>query len=347
MGYEIMYKKVFLKATDEMGVDLYTPVCLIGPNNVTQRHWTGNHYSERRCRDWNLMFNALALNKEELYDKFAHMMQPNRADCEMWKNGSRWVYGKDIRRWLDSGIASAVTIEDLLKANYRTGYRTGFPCQVVYYKGTEDVQLTAVPECTVIVRDTKAFLDWAKKAKTKEKELKETYKTDVFFCIDLMSEDIQVPSNKKRRSSEKVLMKDGAKYIENLEYEIREGKEIPHGISFTSDVKDAKVFTFEEASKVHRDFSMVFSSFKRVKLVSANVKSKPFDAIIAFEDVDGTEKFVAKSTRSRLFVALDEDSAKRYADKASAQKVCTALNEKKYSRSVKNGSFRVKFLIPC
>lgn len=32
MGYEIMYKKVFLKATDEMGVDLYTPVCLIGPN---------------------------------------------------------------------------------------------------------------------------------------------------------------------------------------------------------------------------------------------------------------------------------------------------------------------------
>ena len=31
MGYEIMYKKVFLKATDEMGVDLYTPVCLIGP----------------------------------------------------------------------------------------------------------------------------------------------------------------------------------------------------------------------------------------------------------------------------------------------------------------------------
>lgn len=33
MGYEIMYKKVFLKATDEMGVDLYTPVCLIGPNN--------------------------------------------------------------------------------------------------------------------------------------------------------------------------------------------------------------------------------------------------------------------------------------------------------------------------
>ena len=47
MGYEIMYKKVFLKATDEMGVDLYTPVCLIGPNNVTQRHWAGNHYSER------------------------------------------------------------------------------------------------------------------------------------------------------------------------------------------------------------------------------------------------------------------------------------------------------------
>lgn len=85
MGYEIMYKKVFLKATDEMGVDLYTPVCFIGPNNVTQRHWTGNHYSERRCRDWTLMLNALALNKEGLYDKFAHMMQPNRADCEMWK----------------------------------------------------------------------------------------------------------------------------------------------------------------------------------------------------------------------------------------------------------------------
>lgn len=41
MGYEIMYKKVFLKATDEMGVDLYTPVCLIGPQqcNTTTLGW--------------------------------------------------------------------------------------------------------------------------------------------------------------------------------------------------------------------------------------------------------------------------------------------------------------------
>lgn len=114
----------------------------------------------------------------------------------------------------------------------------------------------------------------------------------------------------------------------------------------TSDVKDAKEFTFEEAAAIQNDFSMVFPSLKKTRLVSTKVQSKPFDAIIAFEDVDGTEKFVAKNTRSRLFVALDEEGAKRYADKSSAQKVCAALNEKRYSRSVKNGSFRVKFLIP-
>ena len=342
MGYEIMYKKVFLKATDEMGVDLYTPVCLIGPNNVTQRHWAGNHYSERRCRDWTLMLNALALNKEGLYDKFAHMMQPNRADCEMWKNGSRWVYGKDIRRWLDSGMASAVTIEDLLKANHRTG----FSCRVLYYKNTEDMRLTSASECEVIVRDTKSFLAWAKSAKSKEKELNKNNKTDVFFEINFVSEDIRMPS-RKPRGHEKVLIKEGKRYVENIEYKNEAGKNIPNRVCMTSDVKDAKEFTFEEAAAIQNDFSMVFPSLKKTRLVSTKVQSKPFDAIIAFEDVDGTEKFVAKNTRSRLFVALDEEGAKRYADKSSAQKVCAALNEKRYSRSVKNGSFRVKFLIPC
>ncbi len=343
MGYEIVYKKVFLKATDETGTDLYTPMCLMGPNNVTEQHWAGRRVVKRRCRNWNVLFNAVAVTKEELYEKFAHMMQPSHADYEMWKSRSRWVYGKDIRRWLDSGIAAAVTIEDLLKANYRTG----FPCRVVYYKSTEDIRLTTVPECEVVVRDTKTFLDWAKKAKAKEKELKEIYKADVFSCIDLMSENIQVPSNKKRRSSEKVLMKDGAKYVENLEYEIREGKEIPHGISLTSDVKDAKTFTFEEASKIQREFSMVFPSFKRVKLVSANVKSKPFDAIIAFERTDGSEGFVAKSTRSRIYTTPNEENAKQYADKSAAEKTCAALNKKKFIDTIKNGTFRVKFLIPC
>ena len=125
------------------------------------------------------------------------------------------------------------------------------------------------------------------------------------------------------------------------------GKNIPNRVCMTSDVKDAKEFTFEEAAAIQNDFSMVFPSLKKTRLVSTKVQSKPFDAIIAFEDVDGTEKFVAKNTRSRLFVALDEEGAKRYADKSSAQKVCAALNEKRYSRSVKNGSFRVKFLIPC
>lgn len=195
MGYEIMYKKVFLKATDEMGVDLYTPVCLIGPNNF-------------------------------------------------------------------------------------------------------------------------------------------------------MSEDIRMPS-RKPRGHEKVLIKEGKRYVENIEYKNEAGKNIPNRVCMTSDVKDAKEFTFEEAAAIQNDFSMVFPSLKKTRLVSTKIQSKPFDAIIAFEDVDGTEKFVAKNTRSRLFVALDEEGAKRYADKSSAQKVCAALNEKRYSRSVKNGSFRVKFLIPC
>lgn len=38
-----MYKKVFLKATDEMGVDLYTPVCLIGPNNRVTPIYEGDN----------------------------------------------------------------------------------------------------------------------------------------------------------------------------------------------------------------------------------------------------------------------------------------------------------------
>ena len=213
-------------------------------------------------------------------------------------------------------------------------------------KNTEDMRLTSASECEVIVRDTKSFLAWAKSAKSKEKELNKNNKTDVFFEINFMSEDIRMPS-RKPRGHEKVLIKEGKRYVENIEYKNEAGKNIPNRVCMTSDVKDAKEFTFEEAAAIQNDFSMVFPSLKKTRLVSTKVQSKPFDAIIAFEDVDGTEKFVAKNTRSRLFVALDEEGAKRYADKSSAQKVCAALNEKRYSRSVKNGSFRVKFLIPC
>ena len=187
------------------------------------------------------------------------------------------------------------------------------------------MRLTSASECEVIVRDTKSFLAWAESAKSKEKELNKNNKTDVFFEIDFMSEDIRMPS-RKPRGHEKVLIKEGKRYVEEIEYKNEAGKNIPHSVCMTSDVKDAKEFTFEEAAAIQNDFSMVFPSLRKTRLVSTKVQSKPFDAIIAFED---------------------EEGAKRYADKSSAQKVCAALNEKRYSRSVKNGSFRVKFLIPC
>lgn len=155
-------------------------------------------------------------------------------------------------------MASAVTIEDLLKANHRTG----FSCRVLYYKNTEDMRLTSASECEVIVRDTKSFLAWAKSAKSKEKELNKNNKTDVFFEINFMSEDIRMPS-RKPRGHEKVLIKEGKRYVENIEYKNEAGKNIPNRVCMTSDVKDAKEFTFEEAAAIQNDFSMVFPSLKK------------------------------------------------------------------------------------
>lgn len=129
-------------------------------------------------------------------------------------------------------MASAVTIEDLLKVNHRTG----FSCRVLYYKNTEDMRLTSASECEVIVRDTKSFLAWAESAKSKEKELNKNNKTDVFFEIDFMSEDIRMPS-RKPRGHEKVLIKEGKRYVEEIEYKNEAGKNIPHSVCMTSDVK--------------------------------------------------------------------------------------------------------------
>lgn len=41
------------------------------------------------------------------------------------------------------------------------------------------------------------------------------------------------------------------------------GKNIPNRVCMTSDVKDAKEFTFEEAAAIQNDFSMVFPSLKK------------------------------------------------------------------------------------
>lgn len=106
MGYEIIYDKKFVMTSRG-----YIPFILSGSSNCTM--FVGN--KEILERSWFVYNDKLMFcTKENLMD-FAESL--SHTDYELFKEGNRWVEGKDICNWFKNAINSSYRINDLLKVN--------------------------------------------------------------------------------------------------------------------------------------------------------------------------------------------------------------------------------------
>ena len=84
MSYSILYNWQFLKSAEGI-----TPVILIGDNNVTTRVWMGNHWGERRAREWSCLFNFIGVSEEKFMNEIMNMT--GKAYQEHWVRNGKWV----------------------------------------------------------------------------------------------------------------------------------------------------------------------------------------------------------------------------------------------------------------
>lgn len=101
-----MYDKKFLKT--ERG---YLPLILIGASNCTM-FVGGREVLEREWACWN---DKLIFCSKEKLEEFAESC--SHIQYEYFKEGSRWICGKDIKKWFANAIKKASRLEDLLKVN--------------------------------------------------------------------------------------------------------------------------------------------------------------------------------------------------------------------------------------
>ena len=148
MSYRILYNSVFLKS--KLGI---TPVVLSGDNNVYDTDFRGR--SVRRSRDWSCFMNCIAQPKDKLLE-IAHSFDQ---DEEVWRRHNQLVTGAGIVRWMQTGIRTAMTVEEVLAVNKE-------PTMICYVSRWEaDSSIVPKRECQKIVQTTAEFDAWIEEAR--------------------------------------------------------------------------------------------------------------------------------------------------------------------------------------
>ena len=110
MSYSILYNWQFLKSAEGI-----TPVILIGDNNVTTRVWMGNHWGERRAREWSCLFNFIGVSEEKFMNEIMNMT--GKAYQEHWVRNGKWVDDNALVKWAKKACETAADVEEIFKLN--------------------------------------------------------------------------------------------------------------------------------------------------------------------------------------------------------------------------------------
>ena len=106
MSYTIVYRKSFIKIDKQFTPDhttKYIPLVLSGCNNVYD-------FLGKRAKDWQTMFPSLHMlaSEKELLTEASQI--PDDTECFVFNN--KWIYGKDLVKFVKNSINHAKTIEE-------------------------------------------------------------------------------------------------------------------------------------------------------------------------------------------------------------------------------------------
>lgn len=285
MSYTIEYEHQFIRSN--AGI---TPCWLAGDNNVTEMTSGGR---ERRARDWSVFHNLLGVTQEEILKAIEPFLG---GYGEHWMRNGKWVDDDALIRWVKSNCKKAMTIEEILKANCLRS----ITCYLSVWKGNSWEQR----QNSVYVHSDEEFDKWVAEAK----ECIRTKADDerIYPVIDFVREKLM---HVTPVLSEKVVLRYGDTYLSA----VFDGQ-----TSWAKDIKKALVFTREECEELRRTHTNGW--IRQAKPVNANAQSKPYDAVLRFEDGQCEGRYISRIGRKNIYCTYSIANAHHYPDIATAER---------------------------
>lgn len=307
MSYEILYGRQFL----DLGNGTYIPMILSGANNCSMFR----NGREIRERNW-WAFGTYGRDDQtaKTAEEWIRWMQErveDDPDREWFMRGGKWMLGKDMVRWMESGIKSARTIEEIIQAIPSQSLH----CYLTIYDKTKSYGSGGYAryERDVFIHNSAELVHWIEEYEARKKaklENEEVCKNIEFCGIEPLG------IGAKSSVSGPVICKVGKYYLE--EFEIRESGS-RH--SLTPDIFKALVFDSEE------DFSAKTRGLylNKRKLIKASQPAKNFVIRICGGGYGG--QYVYKKTKANLHMTVSKTSAKRFATQGAAEKYIKEMLE--------------------
>ena len=311
MSYSILYNWQFLKSVEGI-----TPVILIGDNNVTTRVWMGNHWGERRAREWSCLFNFIGVSEEKFMNEIMNMT--GKAYQEHWVRNGKWVDDNALVKWAKKACETAADVEDVLKSNPLIYIRA----YLSIWNKQDDKNLHMLE---AYIHDTPELDSWIKDAKRVSEEQRSAGNI-VYPIVRFSREDLKKCNGEKKSHPESVLVKSRYGYLTSYALD-KEGKFIEKS-SWSRNVHEAAKYSFEEASSIQR--KGVCQGLVNMRLIDVKAQDAPYDAVIkAVSKKSASFQYFVRSVGThKVYFTFQEEYAKRYRDMRSAEQTAKKLNEK-------------------
>lgn len=284
MSYQKYYGRQFIKLEE----DKYIPLVLWGANNCTE-FVNGREVLER---NW----CPLGRNDVTSVGAFARWVWDNASsmpDTEVWMNGSKWVYWKNMPRWMANAFYNSLTIEEIYE-------KTGKALTLTLYERQRDSGSVVVKswKCTK-TEEILAFFEIYD-------NLSEEKKRVSYVWYDFGTrEPLKLP---KPAVEGKVIVKDrqNKRYLSKCE---------SNALSFSPDPNDALVF--ESEKDVWSQLGNGWKASVKIFSVKALERAKQEKNFVIRCDNRG---YVKERTRAGLYFANSKDTAKKFATEREAEK---------------------------
>lgn len=182
MGYSILYNWQFIRS--ECGL---TPVILMGDSENITLSWIGNHWGERRARNWGCLFDMIGVTDDEFMNAIQRLT--GKTSQEHWQRSGKWVNDKGLINWAKNACKNAVSVEEIKDENWNIAIDAAISVENEHYKMLEQS-----------INSTAELDEWIYKAKRLCVELQNTGNL-VRPIIEFGREDIIRHSTRAKHTS--------------------------------------------------------------------------------------------------------------------------------------------------
>lgn len=285
MSYTILYNTMFLRSGEGI-----TPCVLSGSNNCYDAS------NRRRDRSWSVFLNKPGTTEKEMLAAVEPWLGGYQ---EHWMRGGKWVDDAGLLRWVKSNAHNAYLLEDVLTENH---LRSVNCCVSVWGTGYSYRR-----EAEAICSTTQELDNWIRLSRKVIVDRKAAGE-QAFPAIIFPRENIRRPQKCMLPDAPKVLLKHGNSYLRSYQAD---------GVSWSRSIKDAQVFTREEADAI-MDTCSIFSSIRNARVIDAARKELPYNAVIRIKSGRNAGAYLVRRVRGRIRLANNIRNAYHYADEKTA-----------------------------